>query len=121
METPLTALTAPTGPDRAGAGDAARAWLDDYRDRIDRIRVRAETAREQVRQVSATARTRDGAVSVTVDPSGALTGLTFGVRADELPRARLAEVVLRLAREAATDAGTQVEAIVAPLASGDVR
>lgn len=116
MEPPLTAL-----PDRAAAGAAARAWLDDYRDRIDRIRVRAERARDQVQQVTATARSRDGAVTVTVDPSGALAGLSFGVRADDLPRARLAELVLGLAREAAADAGAQVQAIVAPLSSEDGR
>ncbi|MFP5069164.1 YbaB/EbfC family nucleoid-associated protein [Pseudonocardia nantongensis] len=116
MEPPLIAV-----PDRAAAGEAARVWLDDYRDRIDRIRVRAERARDQAQQVTATARTRDGAVTVTVDPSGALTGLTFGVRAEDLPRARLAELVLRLAREAAADAGAQVRAIVAPLTSEDGR
>lgn len=117
MDSPLTAAP---HPNRA-AGDAARAWLDDYRDRIDRIRDRAERARDRVQQVTATAQTRDGAVTVTVDPSGALTGLTFGVRADEMPRARLAETVLRLAREAAADAGAQVSAIVTPLTTEEGR
>lgn len=108
-------------PDRPGTGAPARAWLDDYRDRMDRIRIMAEQARDLVRQVSATARTRDGAVTVTVDQSGALTGLTLGVRADDVPRARLAELVLRLAREAAADAAAQVQVIVGPLTSEDGR
>jgi hypothetical protein len=37
------------------------------------------------------------------------------VRAEELPRARLAETVLRLSREAALDSAAQVERIMAPL------
>ncbi len=95
--------------------DAGRTWLDEYRTRIESIRVRAEQARDRVATVTATARTRDGAVVVTVDASGMLTDLRLGVRAEELPRARLAETVLRLSREAAADAAAQVEAIMAPL------
>ncbi|MBC3194655.1 YbaB/EbfC family nucleoid-associated protein [Pseudonocardia sp. C8] len=94
---------------------AAETWLDEYRARITTIRARADHARARLAAVTATARTRDGAVAVTVDASGALTDLRFGVRTDELPRARLAETVLRLAGEAAADARTQVEAIMEPL------
>ncbi|MCO7192946.1 MULTISPECIES: YbaB/EbfC family nucleoid-associated protein [Pseudonocardia] len=95
--------------------NAGRTWLDEYRTRIESIRVRAEQARDRVATVTATARTRDGAVVVTVDASGMLTDLRLGVRAEELPRARLAETVLRLSREAALDSAAQVERIMAPL------
>lgn len=100
---------------------AGRTWLDEYRTRIDTIRLRAEEARDRVATVTATARTRDGAVVVTVDASGTLTDLQLGVRAEELPRARLAETVLRLSREAAADAAAQVAAIVEPLTAGGAR
>ncbi|WP_060714137.1 YbaB/EbfC family nucleoid-associated protein [Pseudonocardia sp. HH130629-09] len=100
---------------------AGRTWLDEYRTRIDTIRLRAEEARDRVATVTATARTRDGAVVVTVDAYGTLTDLQLGVRAEELPRARLAETVLRLSREAAADAAAQVAAIVEPLTAGGGR
>lgn len=99
----------------------AGTWLAEYRERIELIRARAESARARIATVTATARTRDGAVVVTVDPSGRLTDLQLGVRADELPRARLGETVLRLAREAAADAAAQVEKIMEPLTGGDGR
>lgn len=100
------------------APPTAETWLEEYRARIEVIRARAEEARDRVTAVAATAQTRDGAVAVTVDASGALTDLRLGVRADDLPRARLAETVLRLAREAAADARRQVEAIMEPLSPG---
>ncbi|MBP2364996.1 YbaB/EbfC family nucleoid-associated protein [Pseudonocardia parietis] len=93
----------------------AQTWLDEYRERIEAVRARAEDARARVLSVTATAQTRDGAVAVTVDGSGALTDLRFGVRSDDLPRPRLAETVLRLSREAAADARKQVTAIMEPL------
>jgi hypothetical protein len=103
------------------APPSAETWLDEYRERLDAVRVRAEQARDRVTAVTATACTRDGAVAVTVDFSGAPTELRFGVRADDLPRARLAETVLRLCRDAAADARTQVETIMEPLTSGGGR
>lgn len=97
------------------APPTAQTWLEEYRERIEAIRARAEDARARVLTVSATAQTRDGAVAVTVDGSGALTGLRLGVRSDELTRARLAETVVGLARDAAADAQAQVAAIMEPL------
>lgn len=99
----------------------AGTWLDEYRERVEQIRARAEAARARIATVTATARTRDGAVVVTVDQSGHLTGLVLGVRAEEMPRARLAETVLRLAGEAAADVAGQVEQIMEPLISGTGR
>ena len=102
-------------PITAAVPPRAETWLDEYRERIETIRARAEDARSRMAAVTATAQTRDGAVAVTVDASGTLAGLHLGVRADDLPRARLAETVLRLSREAAADARAQVEAIMEPL------
>ncbi|MEJ8279737.1 YbaB/EbfC family nucleoid-associated protein [Pseudonocardia spirodelae] len=105
-------------PHTDGRPGAGRTWLDEYRERVETIRLRAEQARDRVATVTATARTRDGAVVVTVDASGTLTDLQLGVRAEDLPRTRLAETVLRLSREAAADATAQVERIMAPLTAG---
>ncbi|SFN21294.1 YbaB/EbfC DNA-binding family protein [Pseudonocardia ammonioxydans] len=99
----------------SSAPPTAETWLAEYRTRIEQIRARAEHARARVLMVTATAQTRDGAVAVTVDASGALTELRLGVRSEELSRARLAETVLRLSAEAAADARARVAAIMEPL------
>ena len=76
---------------------------------------RAAEAKARLQRVSATATSADGAVTVTVNTAGALQELTFGPRADELPRARLAQAVLAAARRAQIDAAQQLTGIMAPV------
>ncbi|MEU4252323.1 YbaB/EbfC family nucleoid-associated protein [Amycolatopsis sp. NPDC026612] len=76
---------------------------------------RAAEAKARLERVSATATSADGAVTVTVNTAGALQELTFGPRADELPRTRLAQVVLATARRAQVDAAQQLAGIMAPV------
>ncbi|WP_249027293.1 YbaB/EbfC family nucleoid-associated protein, partial [Amycolatopsis lexingtonensis] len=80
---------------------------------------RAAEAKARLEHVSATASSPDGAVTVTVNTSGALQELTFGPRADELPRARLAQAVLAAAKRAQVDAAQQLTAIMAPVIGPD--
>ncbi|MEU7784794.1 YbaB/EbfC family nucleoid-associated protein [Amycolatopsis sp. NPDC049159] len=80
---------------------------------------RAAEAKARLERVSATASSPDGAVTVTVNTSGALQELTFGSRADELPRARLAQAVLAAAKRAQVDAAQQLTAIMAPVIGTD--
>ncbi|RSD10888.1 YbaB/EbfC family DNA-binding protein [Amycolatopsis eburnea] len=80
---------------------------------------RAAEAKARLEHVSATASSPDGAVTVTVNTSGALQELTFGARADELPRARLAQAVLAAAKRAQVDAARQLTAIMAPVIGPD--
>src|SRR3569833_3122645 len=80
---------------------------------------RAAEAKARLERVSATASSADGAVTVTVNTSGALQELTFGPRADELPRARLAQAVLAAAKRAQVDAAQQLAAIMAPVIGAD--
>lgn len=108
---------APAGvpaPSTGEPGDA-RAWLADYRSRMEDLRGRAERAQARLAGLTATASSRDSAVTVTVDGSGALVELRFGARAEEMPRARLAELVLSLSREAAAEVARQVRAVVEPV------
>jgi hypothetical protein len=96
----------------------AEAWLADYRSRIDEIRVRAERAHEELAGLSATASSKDGAVTATVRRDGALSGLAFGPAAEGLSRARLAELVLATAAEAGAEVAARVAAVVAPRTAG---
>ena len=105
----------PSAPPAVEPDDDTRAWLADYRSRIEDLRGRAERAQALLAGLSATAASRDGAVSVTVNGSGALVELRFGVRAEEMPRARLADLVLSLSREAAADASRKVREVVEPV------
>ncbi|RZT89108.1 DNA-binding protein YbaB [Pseudonocardia sediminis] len=111
----LTGL--PSAPSSSAPTDTSdvRAWLADYRGRMEELRDRAERAQAQLEGLTATASSRDGAVTVTVNGSGALLELRFGSRAEEMPRARLADLVLTLSREAAADASRQVREVVEPV------
>ena len=80
---------------------------------------RAAEAKARLERVSATVTSADGAVTVTVNTSGALQELTFGPRADELPRARLAQAVLATAKRAQLDAARQLTAVMAPVIGAD--
>ena len=97
------------------AANTARAWLADYSSRIEELHQRTQVVKAQLAGLTASASSRDGAVTVTVDGAGALLDLRFGARAEDMPRSRLAELVLSLTREAAAEADRKVNEVVAPL------
>ncbi|WP_410670491.1 YbaB/EbfC family nucleoid-associated protein [Amycolatopsis sp. cmx-4-68] len=63
---------------------------------LDEIRAKAEEAQEKLRSAVASVQSPDGAVSVTVGPSGVLQDLRFGPRAYERPPQALSGLVLQL-------------------------
>lgn len=78
---------------------------------------------DQARQVTATARSRDGLVSVQVGAQGQLLDLRLDPGAyDRLSPQRLAAAVVELARAAAENAAGQTHEIMAPVlpAEGDL-
>ncbi|MGD9987696.1 YbaB/EbfC family nucleoid-associated protein [Pseudonocardia sp.] len=77
-----------------------RDWLDGYLARLDDTAVRAQQASTEMAAVTGTARSRDGAVTVTVEPSGALLDVVFSPVAASITRERLAEQLLGTAAEA---------------------
>lgn len=81
-------------------------------------RVAAE-AKARLQRIAATATSADGAVTVTVNTSGALQELSFGPRADELGRARLAAVVVATTKRAQVEAAQQMKGVMAPLIGTD--
>jgi DNA-binding protein YbaB len=92
-----------------------RGWLASYEERLKEISDRAQRAQQELAGVEATATSPGGAVTVTVDPAGALRSLVLAEAADDLTREQLAAAVLATARQAQTDAARQAHAAVAPL------
>ncbi|MBO0849539.1 MAG: YbaB/EbfC family nucleoid-associated protein [Pseudonocardia sp.] len=96
----------------------AGTWLEDYRHRLADIGDRARRARAELDGLTATASSASGAVTVTVNPAGALQQLSFGERADELTRPKLAEAVLDAAHKAHTAAARRSAEALEPLIGG---
>ena len=80
---------------------------------------RAAEAQERLKHIAATATSADGAVTVTVNTSGALQQLAFGPRAQELPLPRLAAAVVATAQRAQVQAAQQLKTVMAPLIGTD--
>src|SRR5256885_13602607 len=95
----------PTSEVEVNRIDPASAGMPD-------IAKRAAEAKARLEHIAATATSADGAVTVTVNTSGALQELTFGPRADELPRARLAQAILATAKRAQGDAAQQLTSVM---------
>ncbi|WP_051233183.1 YbaB/EbfC family nucleoid-associated protein [Pseudonocardia asaccharolytica] len=93
----------------------APEWLPGYRRRTDDIARRAAQAHAELATVRASASSPDGAVTVTVNPAGALQGLALGRAAEGLSRVQLAEAVLVTARRAHSQAAQLAAAAITPL------
>jgi DNA-binding protein YbaB len=93
----------------------ANAWLQDYQQQAQARVARAGEIKEQLASASASAQSPDGAVTVTVGPSGALQNVEFSPRAEGLSRTQLAQVILRTAREAHRRVAERMAQAVKPL------
>lgn len=74
------------------------------------LKAKAELAQQRISTSSATRRSRDGSVSVTVGAGGGLTGLDLTDRAYEQPPAKLAAEIMRLAGQAQQQVSADVVA-----------
>ncbi|WP_328616620.1 YbaB/EbfC family nucleoid-associated protein [Amycolatopsis sp. NBC_00355] len=79
-------------PPGGGAGDP----LADFSAELEELQAKAAAAQERLRAAVATVQAPDGAVSVTVGPSGVLQELRFGPRAYERPPQALSSLVMQL-------------------------
>ena len=93
-------------------------WLASYEGRLGEIRTSAARVQAALGAVEATAVSRDGAVTVTVDPSGALRRLVLSERTETMTRVQLAAAVVATAGQAREDAARQAADAVAPLLGG---
>ncbi|HZG92334.1 MAG TPA: YbaB/EbfC family nucleoid-associated protein, partial [Pseudonocardia sp.] len=90
-------------------------WLAGYRDRLTDLRARTARAQDALARAEATVTSPDGAVTVTVGPTGALRGLVLAERTAGLSRTQLAAAVLATARTAQDRAAREAVDAAAPL------
>jgi DNA-binding protein YbaB len=93
--------------------------VDSYQQEIAELAGRAEEARDRIKSLVGEASSPDGAVTVTVNGGGALQGISFGARADQLPKERLAAEIMAAVRRAQARASQQVLAIMGDLVGED--
>ncbi|TWP52727.1 YbaB/EbfC family nucleoid-associated protein [Lentzea tibetensis] len=93
-------------------------WLEEYEARLADLKQKSEDLQENFASASATASSRDGAVTVTVGPNGGLQNLQLGHRAVELGAPRLTALILETARIAQKQAAGKVLEVFRPLGEG---
>lgn len=94
---------------------ADQEWLQSYQQRIDEIGQRAQRASADLAEISATATSKDNAVSVTVNPSGALQDLSLGKSTERMSADKLGRLILQTAQQAQAEAGKKVQEAMRPL------
>jgi DNA-binding protein YbaB len=94
-------------------------WLTSYQERLREFGARAAQAQKALAGLCATVTSRDGAVTVTVTPAGALQRLALSDRSEGMTRVQLAAAVLATARQAQGEAARQATEAVAPLVGDD--
>ncbi|MCX2953187.1 YbaB/EbfC family nucleoid-associated protein [Lentzea sp. NEAU-D7] len=89
--------------------------IEDYEQRTAALLEQAEEAKSRIASLTGAATSTDGAVTVSVSAGGALLSLSFGTKADDMPKDRLAALVMSTAKRAQAQAVGQITTIMAPL------
>jgi alkaline phosphatase len=89
--------------------------VDDWAARAERQTAQTVELSERLRQVSASAESRDGEVVVTVDHSGGLADIGLGASAMRLSPRELGEMILLTSRRAQAKLAEQVNDMVGAL------
>jgi hypothetical protein len=93
--------------------DAAEEWLDNWSADVQERAEQARTFADRVAELSATATDSDGAVQVTVNASGGVTGLRLSDRIRSWPAERTAGRILAVMRAAQAQLAGRVAAVAA--------
>jgi DNA-binding protein YbaB len=94
--------------------------LDDFQRQVDEIRTKSLLLQEKLGETKATVRSRDGLVTVTVAPNGALQDLRIDDRALRgIPNAaRLTATIMETFGRAQRQAAREVADLLEPMAGG---
>ncbi|MBP2476125.1 DNA-binding protein YbaB [Crossiella equi] len=95
------------------------AWLAAQEARIVALQARAEQAKQELSDAHTTVSSRGGAVTVTVNPGGALTALRLTAKADQLGHQALAAEIMTTIRQAQGRAGQRTAEIMAAVIGDD--
>jgi len=90
-------------------------WFAQYDEKLQEAAAKAKAADRAVREVSGSATSPDGAVTVRVNASGATTDLVLRPEAGDVEPEQLARLILETGRQAQRDVGAQVVAAMTPL------
>jgi DNA-binding protein YbaB len=101
----------------AQGGDADP--LASFTAEVEGIRAKADEMAERLRTATGTARTPDGAVSVTVGAAGVLQGITFGAKAYHRPPEVLSAMVMQLIATAQKQVSAEVYDAFGGLVGGE--
>jgi DNA-binding protein YbaB len=105
----------------ASANAAMRARLDELLGEYERLRKNLTAAQQRMRVVTGSAESSDHSVKVTVNSRGVLTGLELAPTAyRRYSPTLLAELILKLIKEANDQATDQMAIVMAPFLPDDV-
>ncbi|KAA5826032.1 YbaB/EbfC family nucleoid-associated protein [Saccharopolyspora hirsuta] len=92
--------------------ESAAQWLAGYDERLARAAADAKAATESLRQMSGTATSPRGEITVQVGPSGAMEDIRLTPAARAMEAEQLAQLILATAQEAQRTVGAQVVEIM---------
>jgi DNA-binding protein YbaB len=99
-----------------GLNEELRAQLEELSENYERRLAEIRQLQQRAGQVTATARSRNGQISVEVGAQGQLLAISLDPSVYErLSPQRLAAAIIELARSAAAEAAEQVRQIMAPV------
>jgi DNA-binding protein YbaB len=105
----------------ASTNAALRARLDELLGQYDRLRKNLTAAQHRMRTMSGTAESPDHSVKVSVDSRGTLTGLELTPTAyRRYSPTLLAELILKLVKEASADVTSEMASVMAAFLPRDV-
>ncbi|OLF16743.1 YbaB/EbfC family nucleoid-associated protein [Actinophytocola xanthii] len=103
------------------AGMEPEAMLRTLREEAERLEAKATELRENLAAASATATSPDGAVTVTLSPTGALQNISFSAKVSDHRPEALGALVMRTVREAGRQVSTKLTESLDPATAEFVR
>lgn len=94
-------------------------FVESYQQEVVAIGQLVNETKDKLKNLTSSAASEDGAVTVTVTAAGALHGIAFGRKADEIPVAQLAPMIMSTAKAAHAAVAARMTAALVPLLGSD--
>ncbi|MFF5082391.1 YbaB/EbfC family nucleoid-associated protein [Actinoplanes sp. NPDC000266] len=99
--------------------DGSRAYLRDWKQRVDQNAVNAQALSERLGELRAAGRDGNDLVEITVDASGVLRDIRFTDRIQRVAPDVVGRAVMAALREARHEAGRRTQAIIVDTVGAD--